>query len=191
MDDININPNLGPISKLVDQNGWTTQEHFFHFLADLPYKRISNQLEPTLVITEKRATCSSKHVLAYLLAQEQNWHQIGLQLVLFKMGPHNNSNLQAIFSSTSLSYLPEAHCRLTVNNLPLDLTFGYNQLKIVETDVLKIENCDAEKVLHQKVDWHKNHLKNWLQKEKVKMNLNQIWAIREACIQRLSIKKEG
>lgn len=188
MDDLIINPNLGPVSKLVYQNGWTQLLDFFHFLADLPYRRISDPQRPTLVITENCATCSSKHALAHLLSQEQGWHHIQLELVLFKMGSHNTPVLSSVFKSTTINWVPEAHCRLLVDNEPLDLTFGFNRFYIHSDDIIERELCSAEMISRHKTTWHQRKIKEWMATQKVQTEFEQIWKLREACIQQLSKK---
>lgn len=152
----------------------------------LPYGRNSDRSDFRLVETENRGTCSTKHAFLKFKADENQVPDVELQLCIFKMNAGNNSKIADILKENSLEYIPEAHCFLKVANRNYDITFPNSDSLKVENDILESETIEPKQIGDYKLDYHKTHLRQWLLENKMDMSFDEIWKIRETCIQRLS-----
>lgn len=55
----------------------------------------------------------------------------------------------------------------------------------IKDDVIEEIEINADDVGEFKVELHKNYLKNWIEKENLKLNFEEIWKQREKCIRKL------
>lgn len=152
----------------------------------LPYGRNSDRSDFRLVETENRGTCSTKHAFLKFKADENQGPEVELQLCIFKMNAVNNSKIASILKDNSLEYIPEAHCYLKIDDRNYDITFPNSDSLKVENDILESQTIQAEQIGDYKLDYHKNYLHQWLMENKKDMSFNEIWKIRETCIQRLA-----
>jgi hypothetical protein len=83
------------------------------FVRDLPYRRNKNKSELLSVLSENCGTCSSKHVLLKLLAEENNF-DLRLCIGIFRMSVENTPAVAATLIKNGLNYIPEAHCYLNI-----------------------------------------------------------------------------
>jgi len=153
------------------------------YVQALPYKRNSRN-EPLLVLEEGCGTCSMKHALLALLAEENNFQDIKLTIGIYKMSPKNTPGLGEVFPS-SLEFIPEAHCYLSYRNQRLDYTRPGSHPPNDE-DLLEEWEISADKIGIQKERMHKDYLKKWINIHNPHMSLEDLWGLREACIAQLS-----
>ena len=111
-----------PLPRMVQQQSINNWSDLLDFVRALPYGRNSRKDDLSLVLSENKGTCSSKHALVKQLALNNHIPNVELQLVLFKMNKRNTPKLTAILEQYRLDYLPEAHCYLKVNGQIIDLT---------------------------------------------------------------------
>ena len=80
------------------------------FIQQLPYRRNSNKNDLLTVFTDNCGTCSTKHAVLKMLADENNFETFELVIGLFRMNAVNTSPVAETLHSNHLDYIPEAHC---------------------------------------------------------------------------------
>ena len=174
----------GRISKgFVDRNVSTFKQATL-FVRKLPYGRNADKNDLTSVFADNCGTCSTKHALLKQLADENDFKELKLKVGLFKMNEKNTPKISTTLKLNNLEYIPEAHCYLKYN----DFIFDYTKLNSKPSDFIDdlIEEIEIspDQITDYKVKYHKNYLVTWLdKKEQINLTLNDIWKIREQCIQ--------
>ncbi len=153
----------------------------FHDACDyvwrLPYGRTSNGRDWRLVLSENIGTCSTKHALLKVLADELG---LGIDLILgiYSMKESNTPGVGSVLSASNMEYVPEAHCYLSYEGKRVDLTrFGAKSEEPISVFFIerKIEPHDIGEV---KKLIHKQYISEQFGDEQ----LSKIWAVREECI---------
>ena len=152
----------------------------------IPYGRNSNRDDFSLVILENKGTCSSKHAYLKDFADKNNIQDVQLFIGIYKMN-EQNTNIGNIFSDHKILFIPEAHCYLKINGQVVDATSPNSNFENIKNDMLLEIEIQPEQVTEFKIKFHQNFIKNWLEETNSKFTLDQIWKIRENCIQNLSI----
>lgn len=152
----------------------------------IPYGRNSNRYDFTLVISENKGTCSSKHAFLKDFANKNNIPNIKLYIGIFKMNEENTSKIFPLLSENQINYIPEAHCYLKVDGIPLDITTSESFYAKIKNDILEEIEIEPIQVANYKVNYHKDFLKKWIIETNQNKTFNEIWTIREKCIQKLS-----
>lgn len=152
----------------------------------IPYGRNSNRYDFTLVISENKGTCSSKHAFLKDFANKNNIPNIKLYIGIFKMNEENTSKIFPLLSENQINYIPEAHCYLKVDGIPLDITTSESFYAKIKNDILEEIEIEPIQVANYKVNYHKDFLKKWIIETSQNITFNEIWTIREKCIQKLS-----
>lgn len=187
------NPMLFPIqaagafSEAAVGYGFIDFEQLAEFVRSLPYRRTTKPDDPLAVLRENCGTCSSKHQLLALVAKECGHVEIELTIGLYKMSERNTPGVGAVLRSASLTYIPEAHCYLTVGAKRYDFT-GLPQGKASPFDSLMAERrVMPERLSETKVQLHKQAIASWA--ATVGISAATAWATREACIEALAAKR--
>lgn len=158
-----------------------------HFVAKLNYGRNKDKSDLKTVFTDNCGTCSTKHALLKKLVDENGFSEIKLVLGIFKMNSENTIEISETLNRNNLEYIPEAHNYLKFENEIFDFTKVNSKPSDFEKDLIEEIEISPNQISNYKVELHKNHLQNWLNKnEEIKLNLSEIWKIREQCIQDLS-----
>ncbi len=152
----------------------------------IPYGRNSNRYDFTLVISENKGTCSSKHAFLKDFANKNNIPNIKLYIGIFKMNEENTSKIFPLLSENQINYIPEAHCYLKVDGIPLDITTSESFYAKIKNDILEEIEIEPIQVAKYKVNYHKEFLKKWIIETNQNKTFNEIWTIRENCIKKLS-----
>lgn len=155
-----------------------------NYIHQLPYSRISNKSDFSLVLKEKCGTCSPKHALIAALAQELNIELVLCAGILI-MNANNMPAITGILKQYSLSGIPEAHVYLEYNHQKLDVTFP-NQNTFKSYSYIKEINITPEQITNFKDQWHRQAIEEWIKTEKLTYQLDEVWKIRELCINALS-----
>lgn len=158
------------------------------YIRELPYGRNTNREDFSLVIKELRGTCSSKHAFLKEIADRNGIEKVKLILGIYKMNENNTPKINNTLSKVGIKYIPEAHCFLKIENIVLDLTMNDSNFEKIKEDVIKEIEINADDVGEFKVEFHKNYLKNWIEKENMKISFEEIWKQREKCIRKLEEK---
>lgn len=179
-----IDKSAGTLSEQITQMGINDITGLLDWLQKLPYGRNTNRSDFTLVVDEKTGTCSTKHALVKAVALENNWPDVDLYIGFFFMSPELFPGLNSIFQNLTLEGIPEAHTFLVIDNNYTDIT-GLTGKVEAEMIVDEME-IQPEGIGGLKESVHKGYLMEWAEDEKINLPQDQLWAIREACIKRLS-----
>ncbi|MCG8578161.1 MAG: hypothetical protein MI810_25000 [Flavobacteriales bacterium] len=174
------------LTQLVHSEGIRDWGQFCHFVKDLPYGRNTNRFDFSLVIREKRGSCSSKHALLKEVAERNGIEGIQLILGIYKMKVSNTPQIGDVLEKAGLDYVPEAHCYLRMNGVTLDLTSSSSNFNSIEKDIMLEKEILPEQVAEFKVAYHQEYIRQWIKDEKLQLSFDQLWELREACIANLS-----
>ena len=156
------------------------------YVQSLPYGRTSRRDDVTLVLTEGRGTCSTKHALLASLAEE-----IGLDVVLtlgiYEMTEANTPGVGPVLERHGLTAIPEAHCYLVADGRRIDVTRDAVAVEPIAA-FLHEEPIRIDQIGAYKIDLHRRVLADWMRRDVTAQGrtLTDLWAIREECIARLS-----
>lgn len=161
-----------------------------HYVQNLPYGRNANRNDLSLVITENKGTCSSKHAFLKAVAIENNI-EVKLIIGLYKMCLTNTPLIGSVLADNNLEYIPEAHCYLIINGKRKDYTFSCASFSKIELSLIEEIEIEPNQVVQFKVDYHKDYLKKWIEVESIDYSFKDIWKIREECIRNIETKKSS
>lgn len=156
------------------------------FVKGLPYGRNLNRTDLELVIIEKKGSCSSKHALLKKVADLNKIQNVKLILGIYKMNQQNTLGIGKVLLENDFEFIPEAHCYLEINNRRIDVTTNNSQFKKIEPYIMKELEIRPEQIAKFKVEYHKTFLLNWITENRIDRSLNDIWNLREKCINNLS-----
>ncbi len=175
------------ISQLFLKNNCSDFHSASDFIRNLPYKRNLNKDNLATVFIDKCGTCSTKHALLKILAEENNQKDFKLILGIFRMNGNNTPKTKSVLETYNLNYIPEAHNYLKFKNQILDFTKKNSSENDFINDLLEETEIQPHQINQFKIEFHKNYLKNWLSEhQEISYSLDDLWKIRELCIQALS-----
>ena len=174
------------LTELAKSNGIETWNQLTNFIKALPYGRNKNRSDLGLVLSEKKGTCSSKHALLKSIADFNNVPNINLIIGIYRMTESNTPKIGTELTENSIKFIPEAHCYLKINGNRFDLTTKESEFDKIKKDILQEKEIEPNQVSKFKVDYHKDFVKNWLKETNSKFAFNEIWRIREKCIENLT-----
>ena len=177
----------GMISNIFKENGINTFDSACEWVRALPYRRNTTKEDKLIVLKESCGTCSSKHELIKRLAEENDIKECKLVLCIFKMSAINTPKIRAVLEDYDLDFFPEAHIYVTINGVVNDLTFPENPELLYLNDVLFTEEISADQILTYKVEKHQAFMKEWIGENRVLYSFEELWGIRERCIEVLSL----
>jgi hypothetical protein len=111
---------------------------------------------------------------------------VKLYIGIFKMNEENTSKIFPLLSENQVNFIPEAHCYLKINGIPLDVTTSESFYNKIENDILEEIEIEPIQVAEFKLNYHKEFLKKWIIETNQTKSFDEIWTIRENCIQKLS-----
>ncbi len=174
------------LTQLVKKQEVYSWEELINYISRLPYGRNTNRADFSLVIIEKKGTCSSKHAFLKKIADLNNISDIKLVIGMYKMSESNTPKIGTELSTHNIDYIPEAHCYLKIGNTPVDVTSKESHFDTIKNDILQEKEIIPEQVTKYKVQYHKDFLKTWITDQKIKFDFDTIWNIREKCIYNLT-----
>lgn len=157
------------------------------FVQNLPYGRNASRADFLLTLSEGKGTCSSKHGLLAQLAEAHGQDDIHLMVGIFLMGKETHPQTGAILGRHGLKNIPEAHCYLRYNGGRYDFTAKGKDISGIEPFIVREQRCEPNQLIDWKPMIHKHYLESWLKRQQSEMTLDEVWEIREACIQKLSL----
>ena len=166
-----------------------TFEETLNLVRRTPYGRNANREDFSLVISENKGTCSSKHAYLKQFANDNNVPNVRLFIGLYKM-TEQNTNISNILSRNNLEYLPEAHCYLKIDNEIVDVTTINSDFGRIRDSLIEEIEIEPWQVGDFKVNYHKSFITKWINVNNVEFSFDDIWKIREECISYLSDKIE-
>ncbi|MBP6399197.1 MAG: hypothetical protein KA340_15030 [Saprospiraceae bacterium] len=176
----------GKLSRKVKNLGILDWKALIDYIRKLPYGRLTDRNNVEGVLTEGKGSCSSKHALLNVIADENHIEGVDLILGIFKMNPKNTAEVATILNEAGLDHIPEAHCYLKVNGQRIDATKQGFDINHFTNDILTEMVINVEQIGDYKVDMHKNFLKNWIREKSLPFTFTKVWEIREKCIEKIS-----
>jgi len=177
----------GPASESFLERNISDFRQAMLFVKNLPYGRNQNKEILTTVFSDNCGTCSTKHALLKLLADENGFKDLVLVIGIFKMGAANTPLVKNTLKNYQLEFLPEAHNYLRYKGAIIDCTKINWGASAFEGDILEEIEILPNQITAYKVDYHKKFIRKWLMKNKhVPYDPEQLWAIKEQCIADLS-----
>jgi hypothetical protein len=161
-------------------------EELINKVKNIPYGRNANRYDFTLVLSENKGTCSSKHAFLKDFADKNEIKNVKLYFGIFKMNEVNTPKLGDLLSKNNIKYIPEAHCYLKINQIPVDATTSDSFYDKIKHDILEEIEIIPNQVSDFKVEYHKAFLKKWIEETNQNNTFEEIWKIREQCISKLS-----
>ncbi len=155
-------------------------------VKNIPYGRNTNRYDFSLVLSENKGTCSSKHALLKDFADKNEIENVKLFIGIFKMDEVNTPKLGDLLSKNNIKYIPEAHCYLKINQIPVDATTSDSFYDKIKQDIMEEIEILPNQVSDFKVEYHKAFLKKWIKETNQNNTFEEIWRIREECISKLS-----
>lgn len=184
--DFDIEPN-GEISREFLSLNIFTFYQAIEFIQNLKYGRNPNKDDLKTVFTDAKGTCSTKHALLKQLANENHFDDIKLMLGVFKMNAKNTPNVAKTLTENSLEYIPEAHNYLKYKSETFDFTKPNSLSSDFVNDLLFETEIQPNEINQGKFQIHRSFLVKWLNDNTdIDYSLDEIWRIREQCIQSLS-----
>ncbi|TAF09498.1 MAG: hypothetical protein EAZ75_08195 [Flavobacteriia bacterium] len=156
-------------------------------VKNIPYGRNANRYDFSLVLSENKGTCSSKHAFLKDFADKNEIENVKLYIGIFKMNETNTPKLGDLLSNNKIKYIPEAHCYLKINQVPVDVTTVDSFYDKIKQDIVEEIEITPNQVSDFKVTYHQAFLKNWIKETNQNNTFEEIWEIREQCIEKLSI----
>lgn len=184
-----IDSNKGSLSALAVKNGVNNRIELLTHLRTIPYGRTASRTDFSLVLKQNLGTCSTKHALYKSISLEQGWDKTELLIVMYQMNKDNTPLIGNVLKDSGLDYIPEAHCVLRIENSFVDLTRVDSDFEHLDGAILSKQVIDPIQVGDWKVEFHKEYIRNWISKENICLDFEDIWALREKCIKRLSEKE--
>ena len=155
-------------------------------VKNLPYGRNTNRYDFSLVLSENKGTCSSKHAFLKDFADKNEIENVKLYIGIFKMNEVNTQKLGDLLTKNNIKYIPEAHCYLKINQIPVDVTTSDSFYDKIKHDIIEEIEIIPNQVSDFKVEYHKAFLKKWIKETNQNNTFEEIWRIREQCISKLS-----
>lgn len=171
--------------QMLHQKAIKSWDDLITYVQYLPYGRNENRYDFSLVLKEGKGTCSSKHALLKAIANANNVKGVKLILGMYKMNQGNTPKIGDTISKHGLDHIPEAHCYLKLNNCTVDITTPNHQFEKLAADIIEEIEIEPDQVNTFKVDYHQAFLKKWMQESNISMSFDELWHIREQCIQKL------
>ena len=177
----------GIVSELFNEKGVFTFKEACSYIQNLPYGRISDRTNNSLVLIEKKGTCSSKHGLLASLVEENEHPEIELIAAIFMMSPATHPQLMTYFQDKPFTYIPEMHCFFRYNGKRFDFTSFINRMEFIEPKLVREQRCEPHQVGEWKEMIHKEYLNKWVGRNPdLGLTFDEIWECREKCIGLLS-----
>lgn len=176
------------MTQLAIKNGIHSWQTLLKHVRGLPYGRNANRWDFGLVLKEGQGSCSSKHALLKSIATYHDMKDIKLILGIYKMNRKNTPGIGQALESFSIDYVPEAHCYLSFGKDRYDYTSPQSSFATIENDILSEIEIIPEQVSEHKITLHQDYIKNWIMVESILIDFDQIWKVRELCINNLSLK---
>ena len=156
-------------------------------VKNIPYGRNANRYDFSLVLSENKGTCSSKHAFLKDFADKNEIENVKLYIGIFKMNEVNTPKISDLLSKNNINYIPEAHCYLKINQIPVDVTTSDSFYDKIKNEIIEEIEIIPNQVSDFKVEYHKAFLKKWIEETNQNNTFEEIWEIREQCIEKLSI----
>lgn len=186
-----IEKNKGIVSEQFLNKGITDFASACTYISTLPYERNTDKADILCVFHDLGGTCSTKHAVLRKLALENGRMEIKLMLGIFKMDSEYTGKIKDTLHQYGLEYIPEAHNYLKIEDAYYDFTLPDSHYNNFKNKLLVEKEIEYQEIVEEKKLYHKNFLEKWITSEQIPHSLNEIWNIREKCIQDLQRKNDS
>ncbi|KAF3362498.1 Uncharacterized protein PHSC3_000971 [Chlamydiales bacterium STE3] len=154
------------------------------YVHQLPYGRTKDRTDVQQILTYGRGTCSSKHALLSVLAEELS---ISVKLILgiFLFTKENKLPLSPILHEYKIDAIRETHCYLSYKDTHnLDIPFLHITSFVHSPRALQETVISYHQAGKYKVEYHQAFIYSWLKNNH--LQFDRIWNARETWIKHLS-----
>jgi hypothetical protein len=190
MKNFTLNKDKGIISDKFLSRNITDFHGACQYIAALPYKRNLHKNNILCVFNDLGGTCSTKHATLRKLALENDYDEVKLILGIFKLDAEYTGKIRRTLEKFKLKYIPEAHNYLKIEEKYYDFTNPKSNYDQFKNKILIEKEMEFSEIVNEKISFHKDFLRKWIVAENIHYSLDEIWSIREQCIQDLQ-KIEG
>lgn len=173
------------ITIAIIESGLVTWHDLVRSVQHFHFGRNENRSDLSLVWSERKGTCSSKHAFLKLVAELNGFSNVKLFLGIYKMNEANTLEVGSIINENKLDYIPEAHCYLKIDGVVLDVTSKESNFERIAKDIVYEKEIQPKDVAVDKVEIHQAFLKEWIVENEIPYSFQELWDIREACIKSL------
>ena len=175
-----------PLTLDIIESGCVTWEDLVRSVRNFKYGRNDRRDAFEQVWYNRIGTCSTKHAFLYQIAQVNGFENIRLVVGVYLMTAKNTPKIADVLDRYSLTGIPEAHTYLRIGTDYLDATSNTSSYEIFQNDILEECFIQPEFLKEEKIAYHRDFLRKWIETTKSNLSLDQLWSIREACIEVLS-----
>lgn len=175
-----------PVSDIFIEHEVKTFYEAIRKVQNLPYGRVENPLEFGSIITNGRGTCSTKHATLKMLTDEHAIYGLQLELAIYAMSEENTPGVGATLDKYNLPYMLEAHTFLCYDDEIYDYTFAQSKNLTWTDSILMQTTIDTDQIGEYKKSYHKSVLADWIKRDHLPYTLDELYTIREECIEALS-----
>lgn len=176
-----------PFSKQFIELGITDFESACVYVQSLPYGRNTDRSDFSLVLSEGKGSCSSKHGLLAALAEENGFIEVELIAGIFLMSGETHPKLVSFFKDKPYANIPECHCYLRYKGERFDYTDSTNGMERIAPKIVREQRIEPHQVVEWKPKIHQEYLKGWLKRNaQITLSFDELWEDREVCIRLLS-----
>lgn len=168
------------------ESGCVTWEGLVRSVRNFKYGRNERRDAFDQVWYNRIGTCSTKHAFLYQIAQVNGFENIQLVVGVYLMTEDNTPQVSEVLERHELTGIPEAHTYLKVGANYLDATSNTSSYEAFANDILEERFVQPDFLIADKITYHREFLRKWIETTGSTLSLDQLWAIREACIQTLS-----
>ncbi|MCJ8289113.1 MAG: hypothetical protein HRT58_08920 [Crocinitomicaceae bacterium] len=174
-----------PLTIDIVESGVVTWEDLIRCVQTFHYGRNSKRSDVSLVWSERKGSCSSKHAFLKHMADLNDIQNVDLILCMYKMNSSNTHKIEPILNEFNIDYLPEAHCYIRFGTEAIDATTMISKFSSIQADVLEEQIIRPDQVIDYKVEYHQDYMRKWGAKHHPEKSFDELWAIREKCISAL------
>lgn len=175
---------IGPAGVMFAQRGMASLWQAARLVEALPYGRTTEPDQPLSVLRESRGTCTLKHALLKLAAEEAGADEVVLMLGVFEMSDVTTPGIGHVLERFGLECMPEAHCYLAIRGDRLDFTGLPSGPESPFAHLLFEESLSVDVLLKSKARRHRAIVEAWARERS--FDPANVWRAREACIQELA-----
>jgi hypothetical protein len=176
----------GSYQKHLENEGISTLHQLVDFVRALPYGRTPSRENFSELFEYQKGTCSTKHAFLAEVCLLNHQDEVELMVGIFLMNEDYSSKIKPILDQYDLKAIPEAHCYLRYQGQRYDFTSKHSKATDFEQTLVREQRCDPNQVGDWKPMIHQHFIGAWLQRNQLPFSLDQLWKIREECINSLS-----
>jgi hypothetical protein len=175
-----------PLTLDIVESGCVTWEDLVRSVRNFRYGRGEDRGDFDSVWYRRMGTSSTKHGFLYKVAQLNTLESVQLVVGMYLMTPENTPKIKEVLQHHELKGIPEAHCYLKFGTSYLDATSNSSSYEKIVADVLEERVITPDFLVSEKIEYHKEYLESWRSDSNSSYSLEELWNIREECIQALS-----